>query len=137
VDKRWLYYQNDSGHSMRIKVQWDNEQHTLVRWDFMGVWNWSDFLAAQNESNALIKSVSHTVDIIGDVSQIHRVPPGAIGQFRIYRRNDPDNTGRVVLVGANTYIRTIVEIFRGMFPNTGGNFTFADSLEEARSLLAP
>jgi hypothetical protein len=120
---------------MGIKVQWDNEQHTLVRWDFLGVWNWNDFLAAQNESNTLIKSVPYTVDIISDVSQIHPVPPGAIGQFRLYRRNDPENTGQVVLVGANIYIRTIVDIFRGMFPNTGGQFTFANSIEEARSAL--
>ena len=121
---------------MSIKVQWDNEEHTLLRWDFVGIWNWNDFQAAQKESNALINSVSYTVDIIGDVSQSHHVPPGAIGQFRTYRRNDPENTGRVVLVGASIYIKTIVEIFRGMFPNTGGNFTFANSLDEARSVLA-
>jgi len=29
----------------------------------------------------------------------------------------------------------MVEIFRGIFPNTGGNFTFADSLEAARAEL--
>lgn len=122
---------------MTIKVQWDNEEHTLLRWEFMGVWDWDDFLAAQKESNDLINSVPHTVDIISDVSKSQHLPPGAIGRFRTYRRDDPENTGRVVLVGASIYIKTIVEIFRGMFPNTGGNFSFANSLDEARSLLAP
>ncbi|HSS95563.1 MAG TPA: hypothetical protein VLK33_00955 [Terriglobales bacterium] len=121
--------------SMSINVQWDNEEHTLVRWDFIGMWDWNDFLAAQKTSNDLISSVPHTVDIIGDVSRSPHVPPGAMARFRTYRRNDPENAGRVVLVGANIYIKTIVDIFRGMFPKTGGNFTFANSLEEARSTL--
>ncbi len=120
---------------MSINVQWDNEEHTLVRWDFIGTWDWNDFLAAQKASNELISSVPHRVDIIGDVSGSHQIPPGAIARFRTYRRDDPPNAGRVVLVGASAYIRTMVEIFRGIFPNTGGNFTFADSLEEARSAL--
>jgi hypothetical protein len=120
---------------MSINVQWDNDEHTLVRWDFIGMWDWNDFLAAQKASNDLINTVPHTVDIISDVSQSPHVPPGAIGRFRTYRRNDPANAGRVVLVGASIYIKTIVEIFRGMFPKTGGNFTFADSLEEARATL--
>jgi hypothetical protein len=120
---------------MSINVQWDNEQHTLLRWDFIGVWNWDDFLAAQKESNDLITSVPHKVDIISNVSQSHHLPPGAIGRFRMYRRDDPENTGRVVVVGASIYIKTMVDIFRGMFPNTGGNFTFANSLDEARSVL--
>ena len=120
---------------MSINVQWDNEEHTLVRWDFIGMWDWNDFLAAQKASNDLINSVPHTVNIISDVSRSPHVPPGAIARFRTYRRVDPENAGRVVLVGASIYIKTIVEIFRGMFPNTGGNFTFANSLEEARSEL--
>jgi hypothetical protein len=120
---------------MRIIVQWDNEEHTLVRWDFIGIWDWNDFLAAQKASNALISSVPHTVHIIGDVSRSHHLPTGAIARFRTFKRADPENAGRVVLVGASVYIKTIVEIFRGMFPNTGGNFTFANSLEEARSAL--
>ena len=130
-----MHDENIPEQRMSINVQWDNEAHTLVRWDFIGTWDWNDFLAAQKASNDLIKSVPHTVDIISDVSQSQALPPGAIGRFRTYRRDDPDNAGRVVLVGASNYIKTIVEIFRGMFPNTGGNFTFADSLEEARSAL--
>lgn len=120
---------------MSINVQWDKEQQTILRWDFMGVWDWDDFLAAQKQSNNLINSVAHTVDIIGDVTQSYHLPPGAIGRFRTYRRDDPKNTGQVVVVGASVYIRTMVDIFRGMFPNTGGNFTFANSLDEARSIL--
>jgi hypothetical protein len=120
---------------MGINVQWDNDDHTLVRWDFVGEWNWDDFLAAQKASNDFINSVTHTVDIIVDVSKSQHLPPGAIGRFRTYRRDDPENTGRAVVVGASIYIRTMVDIFRGMFPNTGGNFTFANSLDEARSAL--
>ncbi|MBZ0286662.1 MAG: hypothetical protein K8I30_03540 [Anaerolineae bacterium] len=120
---------------MSITVQWDNEQHIILRWDFIDPWDWNDFLAAQKASNALISSVPHTVHIISDVSGNHQVPPGAIARFRTYKRDDPPNAGRVVLVGASTYIRTMVEIFRGIFPNTGGNFTFADSLEDARAEL--
>ena len=120
---------------LRITVQWDNEEHTLVRWDFIGAWDWNDFLAAQQASNDLINSVPHTVHIIGDVSRSAQLPPGAIARFRTFKRVDPENAGRVVLVGASIYIRTIVDIFRGMFPKTGGNFTFANSLEEARSEL--
>jgi hypothetical protein len=120
---------------MTINVQWDNEEHTLLRWDFMESWGWDDFLAAQKASNDLITSVPQTVHIIGDVSRTHASPAGAIARFRTYRRDDPPNAGKVVLVGASAYIRTMVDIFRGIFPNTGGNFTFADSLEEARAAL--
>jgi hypothetical protein len=120
---------------MSITVQWDNQEHTLLRWDFVEPWDWDDFLAAQKASNDLISSVPHTVHIIGDVSRSHHLPTGAIARFRTYKRDDPPNAGRVVIVGASTYIRTIVETFRGMFPKTGGNFTFANSLDEARSQL--
>ncbi len=123
---------------MSIQVQWDNEQKTVVRWDFTGNWKWDEFLLAQHESNKLLSSVDYMVDIIGNVEQSRLLPPSALTVYRSTLKNTAPNLGLIILVGSSPFIRQMVGIFMKIsrFKGPGSDFRFADSNGQARTMIA-
>ena len=120
---------------MAISVQWDNLEQTIVRWDFVGEWDWAMYLDAQRQSNMLIQSVEHHVDVIGDVSRSPLLPKNALGNYNSFQRNTLDNHGLIVLVGTSSFVRNMVTMFTKLYKVSGQGFAFADTLEEARAML--
>jgi hypothetical protein len=121
---------------MKITVDWDNVERTAVRMNFEARWDWSDYGTAQKICNALIQSVSHTVDVIADIHCSPHAPHDVIVYYRNYTRTRPENTGQIILVGASTFVRSLVQTLLQLLPNAGTRFAFADSLEDARRLSA-
>jgi hypothetical protein len=123
---------------MGIRVQWDNDDKTIVRWDFDGPWKWDDYFVAQLESNRLLDSVDHLVDIIGNIQKSRLLPPSAVSVYRSSLKSAAPNLGLIVLVGSSSFVRQMVNIFMKLFrfKGPGTDFRFADSEEEARQIIA-
>lgn len=119
-----------------IEVCWDNLEQTIVRWDFVGDWDWKMFQEAQQQSDKLLQSVEHRVDIIGDVRNSPVLPKNAFGNYNKFQRNTLDNKGWIILVGANPFVKSMVTIFDKLHRVSGLGFAFADTPEEARAMLA-
>jgi hypothetical protein len=122
---------------MTIRVQWDNTEKTIVRWDFDGSWEWNEYFVAQYESNCLLDSVDYLVDIIGNVQKSHLLPANALSVYRNSLKNVSPNIGIIVLVGSSSFIRQMVNIFMKVFrfKGPGTDFRFAATEADAHQMI--
>ena len=123
---------------MSSEVNWYDDRQRVIYWRFRGKGNWDEDAAAQRVSNALIQRVDHTVNVIGNLEGSPILPPNAISVYRANLSTSEPNTGVIVLVGANAFVRTMINLFLQLFPKSvpGTDFMFAKTDEEARALLA-
>jgi hypothetical protein len=121
---------------MNIKVSWDNEDKTIIRYDFEGTWTWADFRTAAEEAFAMTRSVEHTVDTISNFYPGVMLPPNAMFQFRQIMEDAPPNRGVNVIVGSSAFIRTMVMIFSSINRNLAKRLIVVDNLEQARGTLS-
>lgn len=122
---------------MTITVDWHDDARTIVRWVFPAHWTWEDYNEAQVASNALLASVDYTVDIIGDLTVSSSLPPAALTGYKNTLRRSPSNTGLIVLVKSNFFVKAMVETLKTLVPSgtPGTDFDFADTIEEAEALI--
>src|SRR5262245_55997551 len=84
---------------MPITVTWDNAARTIIRTERTSPWTWADFDIAIDESYALMRSVSHIVDVI-DILDSAEVPKGlALPHILRMLRLRPRNAGITIVVG--------------------------------------
>jgi len=119
---------------MGIRTSWDNENKTILRIEYEGSWTWEDFHKAHDEGNELIKSVSHRVAVIIDVSKSRLIPSGALSRGKHVTENKPANQGMTAVVGANGFIQGLYDLFRKVY-RKDFNLIYVSSLEEARARL--
>ncbi len=75
---------------MSINVTWDNAEHTVVRWEFDGVWEWEEFFDAFAQSKALVQSSSdRSVAVICDMRRSPRLPERFLTHYRAYTGTNP------------------------------------------------
>ncbi|MBC7814773.1 MAG: STAS/SEC14 domain-containing protein [Burkholderiales bacterium] len=120
-----------------IEVDWDNDEHTIIREMFIGRWTWNEFYEVARDVPPMMTATPHTVHILADFRQSGPLP---IGPAIIHARNTvqhlPDNWGIMVIVTPSMFIRTMVDVFRRMFPGRVAEKTFAvRELEEAYALM--
>jgi hypothetical protein len=121
---------------MGITVSWDNEAKTIIRYCFEGRWDWNDFYTARAEAHTMLDEVSYKVGIIVDVQLSNFLPNGAISHIRGLPYKTHPNTGRTILVGANTLIQALYNLFQKLYSTNNGNFMLIRTLEEARAMLS-
>ncbi len=124
---------------MSIDVKWYDDTQRVVYWAFRGKWTWEEYAEAQLVSNALIHSADHTVHIIGNLEQSPGLPPNAITVYRANLSTTEPNTGMIILVGANGFVRTMINLFLKLSPKSvpGTDFKFAKTDEHARAMIKP
>lgn len=123
---------------MPIQFSWDNPEHTIVRYDFVGKWTWEELYETMHNSWDKVMQLPYVVDSISDFSQVHNVPPSAMTHLRSLSQNRPENTGMMVFVGANSYLTVMFQTFSKLFQTTlrrEMNIQAAKTLDEARALL--
>jgi len=125
-------------NDMGITVQWDNESKTVIRQTFDGQWTWDEFYQKNNvKIPTMMKEVAHTVHVFSDFTSSD-VPSmgGALKHANNVLDAYPDNWGMLVVVGGNTMINLLVNMFRSLFKNSVGGKTFtAQMISDAYKLV--
>ncbi len=121
---------------MNIEVSWDNDEKTIIRFAYGNNWTWEDYRAASETSRQMMRSVDQTVDLIADYSNGSPPPLDALMKYRRAMATLPENSGLVVIVGGSYFINTLVSIFSGVYRSLGEALVIANSVEEARSIIA-
>lgn len=117
-------------------VQWDNDAKTIVRCDYQRMMSWEAFYAAQREIAAHIDESSGVVDVILNYAPVAYVPSGIMLQFgRIAKGYAHPRRGVTVIVGANFFLKTMVNLFAKFQQARAGEIRFADTVEQARAML--
>ncbi len=84
----------------------------------------------------MTSSVSHAVDTIFDFSQSASSPTSALAITQNLDVEHPQNERLIIMVKANSYIKTMCNIARKLSPRTFANLLFVDSINEAYNAIA-
>jgi len=121
---------------MGIRVMWDNSERTIIRYEFETRWSWGDLYAASDEGTALLDSVGHRVDFIADLRGTSHLPGDFMQHAGRIAGGTHPRRGIVVVVGASPVLRGLSNTVGFLFRKATKDLRFADTLEEARTLIA-
>lgn len=126
---------------MGIKVDWDNDEQTVILYRFDGSWSWDDLYNALDRVKAMSASVDHQVDAIIDFSKASYLPSGAIFSFNGHKQAQKlaskasEARGQIVIAGAGMFIRSVYDAFRALDNRISRGVHFTDTLADARAYL--
>jgi len=120
-----------------IQVVWDNDEKTIVRWEFKGAWTWDEWYEATRyvlEMRATV--MDHPcVPAIFDLKHSGNVPMGALPHARTaMEMMDPRDY--VIITNSSGFVRSLTEIFRHLNREFAEKVFVARTVEEARSIIA-
>ncbi len=123
---------------MKLQVEWDNSEKTIIRITYAEKWAWSDFYEANRVAVDMMKTVDHPVHFLADFRQSRSLPiGGAITHARSALAALPDNWGILVIVSNSILIQRLVSIFRAAFTGKMTTKTYSvTSIEEAYRVIA-
>ena len=120
---------------MSIQLSWDNDEKTIIRFDYGKGWTWDDFSEAGKLVQKMRAEVNHPVHIIANFEDGAFPPLGALGKFRTAQENVPGDAV-VVVVGGGMFITALVSSFSRVYKALSKNLMVADSLDKAREKIA-
>lgn len=121
---------------MPVTIDWHDDTQTILHYHFTSPWTWEEYRAAIEQAWALAESVDHPTDTITDMRHSRAVPDNLFRNIRQSMVEIPDSTQTIVLVGTNMLVEAMLGIMRRLYPQQMGKFFTADSIEEARALIA-
>jgi hypothetical protein len=121
---------------MPLSLQWDDEEHTILRQTVSGRWTQEEYQAMYEDMVVLYRSVPHDIDLIIDVSKNETNPLGMLYSMNSNERKVEPNHHSVTLVGSNTIIRVVANVASKIAPNMSRGLYFADTLDEAYARIA-
>lgn len=122
---------------MGIKVFWDDETETILRWEMEAGWTLADFRAARRRSNALTINSGRIFGLL--INNNHHQPPKyALSEFQHTLREITAQQSVTVIVNSNMFTKLLVDTLKRLHtPNSGDNsLMFAASVDAARQLIA-
>lgn len=120
---------------MGIRVQWDNDAHTVVRYDFERQWTWEDFYTAKNAATALIDSVENPVAVMFDIPADVIVPSNFVSRMTGMLRQKHKRSYALVIVGGNSYTRALLGVLSSLADRMGSLLKVFNTLDEARAWI--
>lgn len=121
---------------MPIQVNWDGDSHTTLLLHFDPEWSWDDFHSMVLRMADLARQVEHPVDLIFDLSVSRSVGSEAVVHIRRWIALWPPNTGHIAAISRQLMVTAVISILTRTTPACRGNVSMADSLDEARRILA-
>lgn len=121
---------------MPVTVEWDNDEKTVIRYTFTDKWDWGDFWDSARESTRLSQTVTHTVDVIGDLTGTHIIPARGLQHLRTVTRIRPANRGVVYFYGANRFVYQMIDSMLRMAPNMTSDYNMVATAEDAYAAIA-
>jgi len=119
-----------------ISVEWANAEKTIILrriWDY---WDHNDVHQMTDTTCVMLSQVNHVVDVIVDCGAPFTVDPTRlISAVRRSEKLMPENMGIIVLVKANKFVQTLLNINRLNAPRLTSRARFVDTMSEAYMLL--
>jgi hypothetical protein len=124
---------------MKVQVQWHNEEHNLLYYQFEKDWDWEDMHKAFTEARSLMASVPHRVDIIMDLGVAGLVPKGALAKIRwAFDVPKAENIGVTIIVTPNAFVKYMTDMASKMWGSVIKNWPviFVTKMDDAMKQLA-
>jgi hypothetical protein len=122
---------------MSVQVRWDNEQKTVIFYEFDGKWTWDEFYPAFEQARTMLAEVAHIVDFICVFERVggYFMPLNLLFHIRKIYTNAPPNIGVTLLVGHFSELGVIYNMIKRVYPLIAERYVIASTLDEARMVL--
>lgn len=120
---------------MPVTMTWDNAEKTIIRVTIEGQWDVNDLHRLINQAPSMMNEVTHSVDGIFDFSRSTSTPTSALMTLSRMEATYNDRQRLFIVVGANSYIRTLCNIAAKLAPKTFSKLMFVETIHEAYSAI--
>jgi hypothetical protein len=120
---------------MAFEVIWGNAQKTILIQRYSELLTLEDYHQCIDASAALMQTVTHSVDLIMDLSNATVSNQAFLSAGNHAERAVPPNQRLVLMIGAPLHIQLIVKIAKSLFKKAAGNLYFVDTLTEAYRVI--
>jgi len=122
---------------MSLEVRWDNDDKTVLVWEFGETWDWSEYYRVADQATALLDTVDYKVDFLIDMHLARKLPPQTMPHIqRMAFDKGHVNRGRIVVVGGNMLMSTVVNTLNKLYSRKNPSIFTAATITEARTRLA-
>ena len=122
---------------MSITLQWDNNEHTILRVTYPPTWTWDEFYQINAvEIPNLIKETPNGVYLLADFTSASHLPSNALLHGRSVMGNYPPNWKKLIVVTESRLIKKLGELVHQMFyGGISAKVHTVNSFEEAYKII--
>ena len=122
---------------MPIKLAWDDDAKTVIRYRAEGIWNWNELHKNAKLATFALGNVPHPVETIFDLSRSIRLPAGAIGHLRsLGKRDHPNRQPRIIIIGVDASVQQQLGAQDGVYRAADQLVRFVGDEAEAQHVLS-
>lgn len=123
---------------MTVRVAWDNEAQTILRYDFEERWSLTDFYLEKAKGDAMIDAAPHklNVGVLFVMPRTVQMPANAITATRQGMNSKHPRAVLIVLTTESRFTITLYDVLARIYPPITQVYKRADTLEAARTLIA-
>lgn len=127
---------------MSIEMIWENDEKTLARHLYHQGWTLDDYEQIKQTFHAEISEFDHPVYLISDLSQASTLPVNVMSKRNKIEEIVTHNLALNIVVGTSPVARATLQMMLKVTKafnqesHVADHIRFADTLEEARTLIA-
>lgn len=119
-----------------VRLQWEDEEHTILRYEFDPDWRLADFEAAYQEATDRIEALSHPVYVIVNVGEYINLPPGFFLSAHRMQHMIPDNLALCAVVARGPMLEMLYRVLKRFAPLLAAFVMVVPTLECAHDRVA-
>lgn len=123
---------------MPIMNSWKDEAKRILYVEFVDNWTWEEYHNSMAEALAMIAKIDHHFVQLIDMRNANAMPANtsAVPQIMRGRKQENQDMGITVIVGAETIVRVIVNVFEKTTGQAYPKRYLVESIEEGLDLIA-
>ena len=119
---------------MPIRIRWEDDARTVLRFEFSTAWDWPDLYSAIDQGLKMTEGRYAEIDAIFDLVTDAYLPPGnVLFHGRRVLEFQPAEHGCVIILAGKPLLRNVVSILNQVYAT---NFAIVGTLDEAHALIA-
>jgi hypothetical protein len=109
---------------MAVSLRWSDPRKTSLLLTFTAPWTWDQYEALSDNIDEALASVSHTVDLVIDISDAGAMPEDALFRLRNSYSSPIQNLGAYIFVGATDEFKRLFEAADRYYTALGGELDY-------------
>ena len=121
---------------MGVKVYWEDNEHTLLRYDFVGKWDWTDLYTTLALGLKMEMLSTNRIDVLLDMRHSGAIGDGAIAHIRKIADKQPPNVGMLVVITPSKFLTALCQAAMRSYPSASLYLRLASTESDARAMIA-
>ncbi len=120
---------------MPITLQWYNDEKRILIQEFTGNWSLDEYYPIIDESFTRAEASPYTIFMISDHTNNTSPPTRLLSIAGYMNKRTSDNTQLQIVIGANTFIKTLAKIGEKFAPKATKDLRWVNTFDEALNLI--